>query len=216
MSDVNVQIISKAELERANLLLAGIPDGVNRAIKAAMPRAASHLRSHSSEAIQERYAISTAGIRSAENVKLNYQYSNGGVEARVRFSGNLIPLWRYDGSGPRAPSPQRKLVPVMIKGRWTLAHPGNAARGHQLKSTVPTTFDNGFTAKMKSGHIGIFERTGGMTADGSDAIHEIMGSSVAQMVGHEDVATSLTDSTAKKFEERFEHEITRLLNGWGG
>ena len=42
-----------------------------------------------------------------------------------------------------------------------------------------------------------------------------MGASVAQMVGNEEVAEKLVKDASDKFEERIEHEITRILNGWG-
>ena len=67
---------------------------------------------------------------------------------------------------------------------------------------------------MKSGHVGIFERTGGATSTGNDALQEFMGSSVPQMVGSEDVQQTLVDETMKKFDERLEHEINAIINGW--
>lgn len=41
-----------------------------------------------------------------------------------------------------------------------------------------------------------------------------MGSSVPQMVGNEDVQQALVDDTMKKFDERLEHEINVIINGW--
>ena len=69
---------------------------------------------------------------------------------------------------------------------------------------------------MKSGHTGIFERSGGVSSSGADAIKEIMGLSVPQMLGHKEVAEKLSEDTSKKFEERLEHEISRLISGIGG
>ena len=89
--------------------------------------------------------------------------------------------------------------PVMVKGAWTMQYQGVAARGHQFQDTGPTQFMDAFVAQMKSGHIGIFERTGGSTSEGSDAIREIMGSSVAQMVGNQQVAQGLTERAVSAF-----------------
>ena len=75
-------------------------------------------------------------------------------------------------------------------------------------------FENAFIAKMRSGHIGIFERTGDKMASGGDAIHELMGQSVPQMVGNDQIREELTRSAWEKFEERLDHEVDALLNGW--
>ena len=53
-----------------------------------------------------------------------------------------------------------------------------------------------------------------MTADGSDAIKEIMGSSVPQMLGKEEVQESLVNGAMRKFDERLDHEVATILNGW--
>lgn len=43
-----------------------------------------------------------------------------------------------------------------------------------------------------------------------------MGSSVPQMIGNEEVLQKISKEAAEKFEERLEHEVLRILNGWGG
>ena len=37
---------------------------------------------------------------------------------------------------------------------------------------------------------------------------------IAQMVGGEDVAESLTDQAMDKFEERLIHEVDAIVKGW--
>lgn len=202
-------------IERAKTLLDGIPDGVDKAVKAAMSRTVQRLRSESNKAIREKYDISDADIRAEKNVTVRYSYQNG-VQATVTFSGRKIPLYRFGGASPKVPTQDiaagRK--PVMVKGAWTMQYQGIPASGHQLKGTSPTQFTDAFVARMKSGHIGIFERTGGMTSDGSDAIREIMGSSVAQMVGKQDVAQKLTEESYRTFETELDKAVYRILTGW--
>ena len=69
---------------------------------------------------------------------------------------------------------------------------------------------------MESGHIGIFERTGGITSGGNNEIKELQGSSVPQMLGSKEVQDELVNKASQKFEERMEHEIMRIMNGWSG
>lgn len=202
-------------LSRAEKLMAGIEGGVDRAVKSAMTRAVSHLRTSTTREIRKRYDISAPNIRANENVRVSYHYGDG-VVATVRFAGHKIPLFRYGGAAPTKPSVNGSVwTNTMIGGFWKRVHPSLAAKGHQLKGTSPYHFDDAFVAQMQSGHIGIFERTGGASASGGDAIREIMGSSVPQMLGNQEVQEELATAAKGKFEERLDHEVNRILNGWG-
>ena len=205
----------QAAIERAKALLAGIQGGVDKAMKASMSRTVDKLRRESNQAIREKYDITDAGIRSEKNVRVRYSYQNG-VQATVTFSGRKIPLYRFGGAYPKVPTQDIAAgkKPVMVKGAWTMQYQGVAARGHQFQDTGPTQFMDAFVAQMKSGHIGIFERTGGSTSEGSDAIREIMGSSVAQMVGNQQVAQGLTERAYETFETELDKAVYRILTGW--
>lgn len=215
MSTIHVQAAGQEALDRAAKMLSSIDNGLNRAVRGAMTRSVSKLRSESTKVIREKYAISAANIRANENVTVRYSYQNG-VQAYVTFAGHKIPLYRYDGASPAMPSQDTsRWVHAMINGKWRAVHPSLAAYGRQLKSESPKRFENAFVAKMQSGHIGIFERTGGVTSKGSDEIKEIMGSSVPQMLGGKAVEEALAKGAMKKFEERLAQETMRLMNGWG-
>ena len=215
MIKVQVEEFGGGSLERAEKLLAGITNGVETATKAAMVRTVSHLRTNSTKRIRERYAISAANIRANENIKISYRMG-GGIQANVLFSGTKIPLFRYSGASPKSPQFQgERLVHAIVNGQWKTVHPGVPGAGHQLVSTGPTTFQNSFVASFRPGHTGIFERTGGATSTGGAEIKEIMGSSAAQMVGNEEVLENLSEDASNMFETRMDHEIARILAGWG-
>ena len=184
-------------------------------MKAAMSRTVQRLRSGTNKAIREKYDISDAGIRAEKQVRVRYDYRDG-VQATVTFSGRKIPLWRFGGAWPAVPTQDIAAgkMPVMVKGVWTRQYPGVAARGHQFRDTRVTQFSDAFVAQMKSGHIGIFERTGGSTSEGSDAIQELMGSSVAQMLGRQEVAQKLTEEAYQTFERELDGAVYRILAGW--
>ena len=208
--------IGDGSIERARKLLAGIPGGAEKAIRAALERAASHLRTNAEKEVRKKYDITAANLRSEKNVSIRYVYSGGSVSAYVNFSGRKIPLYRFGGASPKEPTKDqsRGKVMVIINGEKRAAYPSVAASGHQLKSTGVTRFDNAFTARMKSGHVGIFERTGAATSTGSDQIRELMGSSFPQMLGNEEVSEELSKAAYEKFEERLDHEILAVMNGW--
>lgn len=211
---VRVEVTGKS-LDRAERLLAGLPGGIDKAVRSAMSRATSSLRTGAVKEIRKVYALSASSIRSEQNIKTRYTYSNGAISSQVTFSGVKIPLYRYDGTSPKMPTVNKnKRVFAIINGHSVPVHPGVAARGHQRTDTSPENFENAFIAKMRSGHIGIFERTGDKMASGGDAIHELMGQSVPQMVGNDQIREELTRSAWEKFEERLDHEVDALLNGW--
>lgn len=213
ISIISINEVAGKNMDRVSKLLSGL-SGADKILKSAIPRAASTLRTESAKAVKEKYAISTSNIRTNQNV--NIQYSIGsGVSCTVTFAGTKIPLFRYDGSSPKSPTVnQNTVAKAIVNGWWRKVYPGIAASGHQLKATSPVKFENAFVARMASGHTGIFERTGGATASGSDEIKELMGSSVPQMLGSKEVSEQLAKKAAEKLEERVEHEMLRILNGW--
>ena len=203
-------------IDRAARLLAGVEGGVEKAVRSAMSRAVARLRSSNVKAVRERYAISAANIRENENVQVTYSYDSG-VQAFVRFSGARIPLFRFDGASPHQPTRDTSgRLPVMSgDDHWRLMYPSVAASGHVLKDTSPYSFEKAFVARMGStGHIGIFERTGGMTSNGKDEIEELFGPSVPQMLGSEDVEKSLADEAMKSFEKDLDHSVMAILSGY--
>lgn len=195
MSVVQIDASGQEALARAEQMLAGIPGALDKAVRSAMARSASRLRTGSSKAVRQRYDIKAANIRDAENARVSYSFGSG-VQATVTFAGRRIPLYRFNGSGPAQPAYHAP------------------AYGHVLKSTSPTRFQEAFTARMPSGHTGIFERTGGKTDEGKDAIRELLSPSVPQMLGSPEVEERLAKEAAETFEKRLDHEINAFLNGW--
>ena len=216
MSSFYVEVIGAETFKQAEKMLADVPGGMDRALKSATKRAVSFLRTQSTKEIRQRYDLTRKNIRAEQNIRVSYRYFNG-IEVRITFRGNKIPLFRYGGSSPKTPTVNPdKTIMAIVNGNLRPVHPGVAAAGHQLVSTSPTTFSRAFVAQMKSGHIGIFERTGGKTPTGDAEIRELMGSSVPQMLGNEEVQESLAEKTMAKMDERLEHEVNRILAGWGG
>ncbi len=216
MSYIRIEEVGASTVKKAEKILAGVPGGIEKALKDAMSRAVSKIRTGSSDKIRERYAISKSNIRANENISIRYSY-NDGVQVLVTFSGQKIPLYRYDGSSPKIPTwDTTRKQPIKTADGWKMLSPGVSASGHLLQGTSPVRFENAFVAQMKSGHTGIFERTGGSSSSGSDAVREIMGLSVPQMLGHEEVQSKLSDEAMEVFTKRLDDNILRILNGFGG
>jgi len=220
----------QAAIERAKALLAGIHGGVEKAAKSAVRSAERTLRSGSKKAILEKYDISGAGLRleadgsrqgraqKESNISVRSSYQNG-VQATITFSGHKLPLHPLGGS-PKTPEVHRnRTVQAIVKGELVWVHPSLQASGHQFGSTGPSPLtkygNDAFVQRMpKSGHIGIFVRTGGQTAEDSEAIEELMGPSVAQMVGNLEFAENLSCDAYQIFESELDKAVYRILTGW--
>lgn len=213
--------VDKNALERAKKLLAGISGGIEKALYNATSRATTALKVESVKAIQKKYDISSGNIRKNQNIKIIYKRNGNSVDAVIKFNGNKIPLHRYNKAYPKFPTPDKsRTARVFLPdgkdgGQWHTFYPGIAASGHQFVSTTPTKFEKAFVASFKSGHTGIFERIGEKTPTGKDKLRELMGSSVPQMIGNEDVRENLIQESLKVFQSRLDHETMRILNGWG-
>ena len=75
-----------------------------------------------------------------------------------------------------------------------------------------TAFEHAFIADMQSGHTGVFERE----TSKRFPIEELMGLSAAQMIGNDKVIKDVEKDAQETVNKRIEHEIDRLLNGYGG
>lgn len=114
---INIYLTGGA-LDRAEKMLAGIPGGTEKAVKSAMSRAVSNMRSGYVKEVQKKYDISGANLRTDKNIKCRYSYASGSVTATVTFAGKKIPLYRYNGTTPKIPKyDTSRRVPVVIKTR---------------------------------------------------------------------------------------------------
>lgn len=210
---IQVQCVGKETLERVNSILAGVEGGVQKALKAAMRESTRLLRSNAAKAIGEEYAISEDALRTEKNVSVRYTGGDG-LQAFVTFSGRKIPLYRYDGTSPAVPGREAaRRVRAIVDGQWRPVNPSLPVSAHQKRDKAPKKGRTWFVEMMDSGHVGIFKRNGRKTKSGGDAISEVMGKSVPEMLGNRKVAEKLTTEAMEKFEEHLERAVERILNG---
>lgn len=183
--------ITSETIERTQTLLAGIPKGAERAFSSAINRGLSHTKTQAFKQVKKVYAVKQSALNEATTTKVQ-KASTGNLAGYVSFSGVKIPLYKFQVT-PKEPRKGQKVRAEVMKG-------GGA------------TFDSAFIAKMRSGHIGIFERITSRRLP----IEEKMGLSAAQMVKNEVIMDQLTKEAQEKVDERLKHEIDRILNGYGG
>ena len=183
--------ITSETIERTQALLAGIPKGAERAFSAAINRGLSHTKTQAFKQVKKVYAVKQSALNEATKTRAQ-KASTGNLAGYISFSGVKIPLYKFQVT-PKEPGTKKKVRAGVMKGGGE-------------------TFDSAFIAKMKSGHIGIFERI----TSKRFPIEEKMGLSAAQMVKNEVIMEKLTQEAQEKVDERLKHEIDRILNGHGG
>lgn len=190
-STVYFDSVSEVSLDRAVKLLSGISGGVYRAAGSALKRAAQHGLTIGMRIASEEYAISQGELKSrTQNIRSVSHASTGGYQVSFGYRGRVIPLIRFD-------------TKIGSDGR---------VYTRVLRSSAREALDHAFVAQM-NGHTGVFER------EGPDRfpVKELFGpSAVSAFNAHEETVDKMESEILETYEQRLDHEITRLLNGWGG
>lgn len=189
---MSYQITAELEqnsVDRAFRLLAGIPGGALKAVNAAANRAASSGEALASKTIRGEYLLNAADFKKYTKSTRKIVSQGGETVVNIEFKGVHVPLIRFDtkfGNDGR--------VTVRVK-----------------RASTKTVLEHVFTATMKSGHTGLFERV----TDKRFPIEEKMGPSTPQMMDYnDDISQEIGDKIRDTFDERLEHEILAVLNGW--
>lgn len=182
--------ITSETIERVEALLSGIPRGAERALSNAINRGLSKVKTGATKRVRQVYTVQSSALTSAANTKINKASANN-LAGFVSFAGYKIPLYKFKVT-PKASGTGRQVKASVMKGGGT-------------------AFENAWIADMNS-RTGVFERE---TARRFPA-EEIMGLSAAQMVGNERVISEVEGEAQAVINERIEHEIDRILNGYGG
>lgn len=185
-----IEITSEA-IERAETLLASIPKGAERAFSSAINRGLSHTKTQAFKQVRKVYEVKQSALNEVTTTRVQ-KASTGNLVGCVSFSGVKIPLYKFKVT-PKEPRKGQKVRAAVMKG-------GGA------------TFDSAFIAKMGNDHIGVFERI----TSKRYPIEEIMGLSAKQMIENEVIIDQLIKEAQEKVDERLNHEIERILNGYGG
>lgn len=177
-------------LDKATRLLAGINGGVYKAVGSALSRAAATGKTAAKQPITKEYTISQSEfLARTRNINHFVRESSGGISVVFGFRGNVIPLMKFNtrvnGSGQ---------IVTQVK-----------------RSGSAETLNRAFSAQM-GGHKGIYERIGASRFP----VEELYGPATPQMMySNEEVTDGIERKVADTYEKRIDHEILRILNGWG-
>lgn len=184
-----VDDIGDGSIDRAKKLLAGISHGADKAIGSAIKRAAQSGETFASRIIREEYAVSAGTFNSYTKHKRHIITDGSGTTVDIEFKGVHIPLIKFDTT-------------VSSSGRVS---------ARVKRTSAKTAFESAFRADVGN-HTGIFERK----TEKRFPIEQKYGPSTPQMMSaNDDVSQEIGDKIRDVFEERLDHEILRVLNGWG-
>ena len=182
--------IAENGMDRVTKLLAGIHGGVHRAVGSALARAAASGKTAAKRAVTEEYALSQSEFLSqTRNINHIVREASGRVSVVFGFRGYVIPLAKFN---TRINSSGRVVTQVK-------------------RANTAETLDQAFQAQM-GGHRGIYERVGAKRFP----VRELYGPSTVQMMhANERVMDKIEEKMAETYEKNIDHEILRILNGWG-
>ena len=195
--------IDDKELEKAQKLLGGIENGVKRAITSAINHSLGKAKTKLKKKITQEYYIKSSDVEKTLSIKkANYSTLAGTISSR---------------------SKRTSLTKLKIKKSGTSILSGvKKSNGIKLLRGKDELFGKPFTAKMKNGHIGVFQRKikqrigVGMrsSSEQENPIQELYTLSIPQMAGEKGVQKYIEEEAEKMVNERFEHEVERILKGY--
>ncbi len=182
--------IAEDSLDRVTKLLAGISGGVYKAVGSALTRAAAAGRTAAKQPVTREYSISQSEFLSqTRNINHFVRDTGGGLSVVFGFRGNVIPLMKFN----------------------TRVNNSGQVVTQVKRSGAAATLDRAFTAQMGE-HRGVYERVGVKRFP----VEELYGPATPQMMySNEEVTDEIEAKMVETYEKRIDHEILRLLNGWG-
>lgn len=190
MSYIRVDEVGSNSLDRVNKLLAGIPGGVYKATFSALKRAGESAKTKAGQFAAAEYTITKGTFMRNVNSKTRVSGGSGGVASMsISFAGRVLPLLTFNTKFSK-----EARVQTQVKRN------GGAA-----------TLERAFVANIY-GSTGVFERVGAPRFP----VDQLYGPSTGQMMQNDRVINQMDDTIRATYEARIEHEILRVLNGWGG
>lgn len=189
---IKVEKIGNESIDRINKILTGVPNGAIKAAYAALKRAGDTAKTKAGQFASAEYTISKADFMRnvTEKVKTEGGGGTGGVASmNITYAGHVIPLISFNSRFTR-----QGVLTTQVKRNG-----GAASLQHAFAERV-------------FGPLAIFERTG----TSRFPVEQKFGPSAAHMMQNEKVVEKMEETIRDTFDKRIEHEILRVLNGWGG
>lgn len=201
--------LDEQQVQRVSRLLYEFPDKTRTVLRNAITRGLTATRVQAEKEIKQRYAISATNLRTYKSIFQKPIFMmNDGVVGEITFAGGKVPLYRYT---------------VRPKDRINTTRFANGHSGAKIprKTSAMDAIEagmvprpGGFVARFQSGHVGLFHRTGGVTANGKDKLKEYYGFSIADMLDYDEAKEAVSERASEIVERNIDHELWRIMNGF--
>ncbi len=159
--------------------------------------------------IPKHYGIKPKQIRERTKSSFSILAEGGSHKLTAMVRGNRVSLSHF-GVRPSRPGVRRPKKGVSVQVGTT-----RKRIAHSFIATMPTGHRGVFQRKsLVRGKVGgsIFGRRGDPNLE---KIHELKGPATPQMMANKDVAEAISDGAANRFTKNLDHEIDRMLKGFG-
>lgn len=189
---VHIDEVNPGSLERANKILAGIGNGSGaiKAVYSALKRAGERAKTQAGRFAAQEYTINKGTFMGHTKVRSTVSGGSGGAASvSISFMGSVIPLLEFSTK---------------------------YSRGGHLTTTVKRSsgaaiLQHAFVAPV-FGSAAVFEHINQTRGP----VEQKFGPSTAHMMQNEQVIEQMDKTITETFDQRIDHEISRILNGFGG
>lgn len=181
-------------IEQAQELLKDIPGATKKAVSTALRKSLRNAKKEAVKKVRERYTIRKAGYVS-RTIKMKVENMTGILSSKGPVNDLSYFKTNHKTVPKRRPPKGKYLYSQVVKGQGgTIAH--------------------AFLAKMKSGHVGVFQRAGHGASNASLPISKLAGPSTPQMLGSPSVTEFIAKKMLERMDKNLEHEIDAFLKGY--
>lgn len=186
--------VRSEQMERVRSLLGSLPGNKTKAaLSNASYRAMQTARARVWDSVKDVYAVKRSAFTRETKIRL-YRANSSAVGAGLEFKGHLIPLIDYNVRSYRSHESrsQRLLKVEVFRGAEEMLR-------------------HAYIANLGMYGEGIFERLGTRR----DLSQRLYGPSAAHMADNAAVMDDISKAAQQTFDDRLEHEIDRILRGYG-
>lgn len=190
MSFIRVDQVGGKSLDRVNKILAGIPGGIWKAAYGALKRSGDTAKTRAGQFAAAEYTINKGTFMRNVSTKTHISSQGGSVVSmHISYAGHVLPLLTFHTKYARDGR-----VQTQVK-----------------RNGGATSLEHAFTASI-FGPVAVFERVGAPRFP----VEQKFGPSTGHMMQNDQVIKKMDETIRDTYEKRIEHEILRVLNGWGG
>ena len=188
--------VEDANTEKVELFLKAYGNQAKAAIKKSLNRAANGVKTDAAKEARTTYTVKATAVKKACTLS---KATNSRLDASAVFLGKGIPLYAF------APKPSKPHL--YVKAGITV----------KVKATRKKV-RGGFVARMRSGHVGVFKRTGKFGRNHVDELEkfrELTSTSIPQMLNNSKVKSALEAKAVGRFTKNLSHEMDYLMQKGG-